>query len=162
MGSFHLINALYAALAALLLSACVTDWRARIIPHRLNISIALLGVSSWAAQGWSFWPQMMMQLGLCLGILIIFSAVQVMGMMGGGDVKMLGALGLWFPLPLMLRLLVLMSIAGGLLTAAMLLSHKLQKREGRPEIPYGIAIAFAGIFILCEPYFNHSGPIGHY
>jgi prepilin peptidase CpaA len=64
--------------------------------------------------------------------------------MGGGDVKMLAALALWLPLDGGVKLLVIMSLAGGVLTMVMLLRHRAQK-PGKLEIPYGVAIAFGGI-----------------
>ena len=67
------------------------------------------------------------------------------GMMGGGDVKLAAALALWFPPGATLKFLVLMSIAGGVLTVLVLVVHRLRKRDGRPEIPYGVAIAFGGL-----------------
>ena len=155
MGLFHLTDGLNAALIALLLYACVTDWRERIIPHSVNATIAVLGVLSWWAHGWHLWPEGAMQLGLSIGVLAVFALFQAFGMMGGGDVKMLGALALWFPWPVMFGLLLVMSIFGGLLTTAMLIRHKMGKHEGKPEIPYGIAIAFSGLFIICEHYLNH-------
>ena len=47
-----------------------------------------------------------------------------------------------------------MSIAGGVLTVLALIVHRLRKREGRPEIPYGVAIAFGGLAILAQRYLN--------
>jgi prepilin peptidase CpaA len=48
-----------------------------------------------------------------------------------------------------------MSLAGGLLTLLLLVWHRAKRREGRPEIPYGVAIAFGGLAILAQPYLNH-------
>src|SRR5215218_187185 len=45
------------------------------------------------------------------------------------------------------KFLVLMSIAGGVLTLAILVWHRAKRREGRPQIPYGVAIAFGGLAI---------------
>jgi len=78
-----------------------------------------------------------------------------MGMMGGGDVKLAAALALWFPPLVTVKFLVLMSLAGGVVTALALLAHRWARREGRPKIPYGVAIAFGGLAILAEPYLNH-------
>ena len=69
-------------------------------------------------------------------------------MMGGGDVKLASALALWFSPAGTVKFLVLMSIAGGVLTLGILVWHRMQKREGRPEIPYGVAIAFGALAIL--------------
>jgi len=63
------------------------------------------------------------------------------------------ALGLWLaPLDFM-RMIVWMSIGGGVLTAIMLVRHKLRKIETPLEIPYGVAIAIATIPVLAERYF---------
>ena len=43
-----------------------------------------------------------------------------------------------------------MSLAGGILTLVVVLWHRMKRREGRPEIPYGVAIAFGGLVILAQ------------
>jgi prepilin peptidase CpaA len=70
------------------------------------------------------------------------------GMMGGGDVKLAAALALWFPPAGTIKFLVFMSVAGGVLTLGILAWHRAQRREGRPQIPYGVAIAVGGLAIL--------------
>jgi prepilin peptidase CpaA len=74
--------------------------------------------------------------------------------MGGGDVKLVAALALWLPPGAVLKLLVIMSLAGGLLTLAMVIRHRLMKPGGELEIPYGIAIAFAGFWLISERFLN--------
>jgi prepilin peptidase CpaA len=74
--------------------------------------------------------------------------------MGGGDVKLAAALALWFSPSSTLKCLVLMSLAGGVLTLVVMVLHRLKRREGRPEIPYGVAIAFGGLFILTQRFLN--------
>jgi prepilin peptidase CpaA len=75
-------------------------------------------------------------------------------MMGGGDVKLAAALALWFSPVSILKFLVLMSLAGGVLTLAVLAWHRARNREGRPEVPYGVAIAFGGLAILAQRFLN--------
>jgi prepilin peptidase CpaA len=75
-------------------------------------------------------------------------------MMGGGDVKLAAALALWFSPLSTLKFLVLMSLAGGVLTLVVLLIHRMHKKQGRPEIPYGVAIAFGGLAILTQRFLN--------
>jgi prepilin peptidase CpaA len=75
-------------------------------------------------------------------------------MMGGGDVKLAAALALWFPPGGTMKFLVLMSLAGGVLTLGVLAWHRAQRREGRPQIPYGVAIAFGGLAILTQRFLN--------
>jgi len=76
------------------------------------------------------------------------------GMMGGGDVKLASALALWFSPGSTLKFLVLMSLAGGVLTIGILALHRARGRAGRPEIPYGVAIAFGGLAILAQRFLN--------
>ena len=52
-------------------------------------------------------------------------------MMGGGDVKLAAALALWFPPLVTIKFLVLMSLAGGVLTLVVLGWHRANKRRGK-------------------------------
>jgi prepilin peptidase CpaA len=47
-----------------------------------------------------------------------------------------------------------MSIAGGLLTLAVVGLHRMRKKPGKPEIPYGVAIAVGGLIILIQRFLN--------
>ena len=71
-----------------------------------------------------------------------------------GDVKLAAALALWFSPVSTLKFLILMSIAGGVVTLVAIGLHRLRKRTGRPEIPYGVAIAFGGLAILTQRFLN--------
>ena len=53
-----------------------------------------------------------------------------------------------------LKFLVIMSIAGGVLTLGHLVAHRFAESAGRPEIPYGVAIAFGGLAILAQRFLN--------
>lgn len=141
-------------LASLLIWGAVTDIRARIISNPLNAAIALLAPLYWLSIGLSPWPGMALQLGLCLGVFVIFAALFALGLMGGGDVKMLAALALWLPAGALVSLLVLMALLGGVVTLVTVLHHRLTRRGGAVEIPYGVAISLAGLWVIGEPYFN--------
>ena len=134
-------------LGLLLVTAAVTDIRARIISNRLNAAIALLAVPWWFAAGYAPY-EILFQLGLACALLALFAALFAAGMMGGGDVKLLAALGLWLPLTKMLILLEWMALGGGVLTLGMVIAHRLRKAPGRPEIPYGVAIVGAGLLVV--------------
>jgi prepilin peptidase CpaA len=47
-----------------------------------------------------------------------------------------------------------MSISGGVLTVILLAWHRARRNAGRPQIPYGVAIAFGGLAILAQRYLN--------
>jgi prepilin peptidase CpaA len=148
---------LHGVLAILLCVAVVTDIRSRIIPNELNIGIALLAPLTWIAAGLPVWPDMAIQIALALGVFVLFALFFALGAMGGGDVKLIGALGLWFPMLPMVWLLIIMSLFGGVLTIVMLIRHKVTKSEAKLEIPYGVAIALAGLWSINERYLNHFG-----
>lgn len=149
------ITLLSALLALLLLWAAATDLRARTISNRLNASIALLAPLWWWASGLSFYPDIVFQIGLALAVFGFFAGMFALGVMGGGDVKMIGALALWLPLTALADLLIIMALIGGGVTLVTLLHHRVAHKSGTPEIPYGIAISLAGLWVIGEPYFNH-------
>ncbi|MFC7498168.1 prepilin peptidase [Enterovirga sp. GCM10030262] len=148
---------LVAILAAMLLVAATGDLRARIIPNWLNAAIALLAIPFWWLSGLPLWPEVVAQIAIAAGVFAVFAIAFRIGAMGGGDVKMVAALALWLPPLAVLKLLVIMSLAGGVLTVAMLVRHRLAKAGGRLEIPYGVAIAFGGFWLIGERYLNQFG-----
>ncbi|SNS89444.1 prepilin peptidase CpaA [Sphingomonas laterariae] len=137
-----------AGLAAALLYVMWSDLRTRTIPNGLNAAIALAAPLWWFAQGLPLWPDAAIQIALAAGVFALFAACFAIGAMGGGDVKLLAALALWLPPIPMVRMLMVMAIAGGVLTIAMVVLHRARKAEGRPEIPYGVAISLAGLWAL--------------
>jgi prepilin peptidase CpaA len=103
------------------------------------------------------WPDVAVQLGLALGVFALFTLLFAAGMMGGGDVKLAAALALWFTPMEMLKLAVVMSLAGGVLTLIVLMLHRRRRKAGkrRPQVPYGVAIAVGAWAILAQRYLNH-------
>jgi prepilin peptidase CpaA len=140
---------LLVALGALLVTAAVTDIRSRIIGNGLNLTIALLAVPWWIASGWGM-SAILLQVAVALAVLLLFGCCFALGMMGGGDVKLLTALALWLPLPTLAGMLFWMVLGGGLLTAGMLVAHKLRNAPDRPEIPYGVAIVGAALLVVAN------------
>jgi hypothetical protein len=67
----------------------------------------------------------------------------------------IAALGLWLKPMQFMEMLLWMSLAGGVLTVVTLAVHHLRKAEGKPEIPYGVAIALATAPIIAERYIYH-------
>lgn len=157
MANETIIFATQGVQAILLAIAAVTDWRSRIIENWLNLGIALLAPVCWWASGMTVWPDMAIQTGIALITFALFIIPFALRAMGGGDVKLIGALALWFPFLELMQFLTIMSLIGGALTLAMLIRHKLQKAEHPLEIPYGVAIALAGLWTIYERNINHFG-----
>jgi prepilin peptidase CpaA len=148
---------LLVALAALLVAAAVWDLKKREIPHAIVIAVALLALPFWWASGLSLWPDVALQMGAALIVLAIVTAMFAFGWMGGGDVKLLAALALWLPPMALVMLLVIMSFAGGVLTVGTIVWSRMRNPSATPEIPYGVAIAFAGLWLISERFLNQFG-----
>jgi prepilin peptidase CpaA len=140
------------ALAIALVFAAFTDIRRRQIDNGLNLAIAIGAPVFWWASGLSPWPGAAMQLGVALTALILLSVLFHFRLMGGGDVKLLTVLALWIEPMMFLQLLVVMALAGGALTIAMGAWHFLKRQRDRLAIPYGVAIAFGGLWVLAVNY----------
>lgn len=149
------VYGLLAMLAIALLHAAYTDIMRREIEDWLNAGIALTAPLFWWACGLALWPDIAVQLALGLGVFLFFAAMFALGAMGGGDVKLLGALALWFPWQVMAKVAIAMSLIGAVLTIVIVAEHKMRRKLGQPEVPYGVAIAIAALWPVGERFFNH-------
>jgi len=119
--------------------------------------IALMAPVLWYFSGLEPWPGMALQVGIALVCFVLFTGAFALNMMGGGDVKLIGALALWLPLGQLVPFLLVMSIIGGVITLAMWAREKIRKSGSVLEVPYGVAIALAGLWTIHERYLNHFG-----
>lgn len=107
--------ALLAALAIALLYAAFTDLRRREIDNWLNAAIALSAPLYWWASDLS-----MIDIGWQIGLAVLAFGLAValftVGQMGGGDVKLIGALALWIAPVGFVKLAMMMALLGYLLT----------------------------------------------
>ena len=145
---------LLALLATMLAWIAVVDVRTYTISDRLNLAIALLAPVYWLSAGVPLWPDAAIRIAVGAGVFLLFALAFYVNAMGGGDVKLAGALALWFTPYETLKLIVIMSIAGGLLTLVVVGIHRTRKKDGRPEVPYGVAIAAGGMWLLAQRFLN--------
>jgi prepilin peptidase CpaA len=144
-------------LALMLVAGCWYDLKSRTIPNELTIAVALLAIPFWWATGLGFWPDVALQIGVAALVFALFAIAFAIGAMGGGDVKLVSAVALWLPWPAVLALLMIMSLAGGALTVALVIRHRLARSEGQLEIPYGVAIAFGGLWLIGQRFLYQFG-----
>jgi prepilin peptidase CpaA len=137
-------------LAVLLLMAAWTDIKTRTISNELNAAIALLAIAFWWVAGETLWPDVAIRIGVALLLFALFAGLFMLKMMGGGDVKMITALALWLPLPALMVMLTVMALAGGIITIFLLVRQRWRPNEGRPEVPYGVAIAIGGLWVIAN------------
>ncbi len=159
----YLHYGLLVALAIALLVAAATDWRRRQIDNWLNLGIALAAPVYWLAKGlplWDGWghPSIVLQIGVGIAAFAVFAAFFALKWMGGGDVKLLTALALWIEPEWFLRLLMMMALVGGVLTIVLGAWHIARRQKDRLAIPYGVAIAIAGLWVLG----THSLPVAQH
>ncbi|MEN3976066.1 prepilin peptidase [Emcibacter sp. SYSU 3D8] len=135
-----------AALFGLLAWCAIDDIRTRTIPHAAIAAIILVYIV-FALAGHADWLSGLISAGilLLLGFLLFYFNI-----MGGGDSKLIAAMGLWVGLSHMVAFLLYTAIAGGFVTLAVLLIHHLTARNSgnitpaAPTVPYGVAIALGG------------------
>ncbi len=149
---------LLGALAIALLVAAFTDIRRRQIDNWLTAAIALSAPLFWWASGLSVWPGVAWQLGVALATFIILAGLFALRVMGGGDVKLLTALALWIEPEWFLRLLIVMALAGGVLTIVLGAWHVARRQREKLAVPYGVAIAGAGLWVLAAQYLPSFHP----
>jgi len=145
--STELPSILVTLLIVLLLIAAWTDIRSRTISNEVNAAIAILAIGWWWVCGEALWPDVTLRVAIAMMVFIVFAGLFALRMMGGGDVKMIAAIALWLPFPLLMSMLMVMAIAGGIIAAAMLIRHRWRRNEDRPQIPYGVAIAIGALWV---------------
>lgn len=140
----------YLILTPMLLSAFVIDYRLQIIPNRLNLTIFEVGLVIAFLYGLSNVAiTINMLLGMIAGggifllITLIGGAIYGKEAMGFGDVKLMGALGLYFGLSNIIVITLLSFLIGAILSI-ILLATKIKKMD--EYIPFGPFIVI-GTFI---------------
>ena len=157
---------LLAMLAIALLVAAVTDLRSRHIGNWLNGGIALAAPLFWWASEIPLWADplvqtsVLAQLGVALVTFAVLAVFFALRAMGGGDVKLLTALALWIAPMVFLKLLIVMALVGGLLTLAFGAWHVMRRQREKLAIPYGVAIALAGLWVLGTSYLPSNTAAG--
>ena len=140
----------------LLVAAAVED-AIRLRISNITVLLVLIGaiVAAFAAG-----PEIRLwqNLVVFLALLAVGTPMFAAGKLGGGDVKLLAAAGLWFDLRGALGMLIAVALAGGLLALLVLVlraigwSDEMRRRVVllRPGggIPYGIAIAAGALIAM--------------
>lgn len=136
--------ALLALITTILISITFIDLRYYEIPNSYNAIIALLGIVYIFQAPHSLW------LNLFLGGIIAFVTFLILnivtgGNLGMGDVKMVGGLGLFLGMNLLLNY-IFITFFTGVVISIILLAFKVIGRKDK--IAFGPYIAFAFIWIL--------------
>ncbi len=132
-----------------LLVVAFIDWQHMIIPDTLNIIIAAMGVILVVLQPQSWLNRLLG--GFSVSVLFLLIVLVSKGKaMGGGDIKLMAALGLCLGWQLNLFTMAIGAVLG---TLVMLILRPTRYALGR-EVPFGSFLAVAGIWaILWGPAF---------
>lgn len=142
-------------IAALLAAATEDAWRLQ-ISNRICLAVAIGAILCALIVGpdVGLWKNAL----LTVATLAVGTVLFARGAMGGGDVKLLAALSLWFDLAAGWRMMVAVALVGGVEVAVVTILRKLPwpnhwrdrialLRASR-ELPYGIAIAVGGLLAV--------------
>lgn len=139
---------LLAGFAIALIVAAISDIRERKIANWLNIGIAACAPVFWIASGMALWPDIAIQLGLAFVVFWAFAGLFAIGMLGGGDVKLLGAIALWLTPSAFLDLLLVMAFVGGAIAVGFVIRRVVFKPKTQGTLPYGVAITAGALWVL--------------
>jgi prepilin peptidase CpaA len=119
------------------------------LPNWLTLSTALIALP-WLALTAPLWPDGARHLLGGVVMLVVGILAFRFNLLGGGDAKWLASLALWVGFNLDLaRFLMLTTFFGGILGLFVLLLARFRPayglRDGKRHLPYGIAIALAGL-----------------
>jgi len=140
----------------MLVSAFVIDYKLQIIPNRLNLTMFEIGLVIAFLYGLS---DVAITINMALGMLAgggIFLLITLIGgaiygkeAMGFGDVKLMGALGLYFGLSNIIAVTLLSFLIGALLSI-ILLATKIKKMD--EYIPFGPFIVIGAFICIFVPF----------
>ena len=146
----------YIILVPMLLSVVVIDYKLQIIPNRLNLTIFEFGLVFAFLYSFS---DAAISINMLLGMLAgggIFLAITLLGglvygkeAMGLGDVKLMGALGLYFGLANTI-IVSLISFLIGAILSVLLIVLKIKKMD--EYIPFGPFIVIGALITIFVPY----------
>jgi prepilin peptidase CpaA len=130
------------------------------IPNRISIVLVAAFFVAAAMTGMS-WAGLADHLGAGLLMLGIGIGMFALGWLGGGDAKLLAATSLWMGFGHLLGYVLVAGIAGGVLAIAIMMYRSimpplwlarqewaLRLHASRGGIPYGIALAAAGLHVF--------------
>ncbi len=144
-------------LTPMLLSAFIIDFRLQIIPNRLNLTIFEVGLVFAFLYGLS---NVAITINMILGMLAgggVFLLITLVGglfygkeAMGFGDVKLMGALGLFFGLSNIVVITLVSFLIGAVLSIFLLLTKIRKSDEYIPFGPFIVLATFISMYIPFE------------
>lgn len=130
------------------------------IPNKVSLGL-IAAFAVFAPLAGMGWETALWHIGVAVVVLIVGFGLFSLGVMGGGDAKLLAASALWFGTAFTLPYLLAASVLGGLLTLVIVIARRmmipkrllsiswisrlLDKKQG---IPYGAALGPAALYVF--------------
>ncbi len=145
----------YIILTPMLLSAFVIDYKLQIIPNRLNLSIFEIGLIVTFIEG-MYSPGLAINnllggivgAGIFLVLTLVGGAIAGKEAMGFGDVKFMGALGLFFGWLNIIEVSVIAFLLAAIISITLVIA-KIKKTD--EYIPFGPFIVMASFVVIIVP-----------
>jgi prepilin peptidase CpaA len=139
-----------AILLACAMAAAAVEDAARFRISNLIAAAVLIGAlvaAAIAGPSLGLWQN----IAVFLILLLLGTGAFAAGWLGGGDVKLFAAAGLWFDLRVALAFVVLVFLAGGLVAIAYLIARPFRGEAADKKsrrVPYGVAIAVGALAMI--------------
>lgn len=145
----------YMLLIPMLISAFMIDYKLQIIPNRLNLTIFEIGLITTFIEG-IYSPDLaisnliggLVGAGIFLAITLIGGMIAGKEAMGFGDVKFMGALGLFFGWMNIIGISVIAFLLAAIISIILIVT-KIRKTD--EYIPFGPFIVIASIIVMLVP-----------
>ena len=152
-------DALLLLFPALMAFAAASDLLTMTIPNRLTLAlVAGFGVLALAVG--LPWQAVLLHVAAGALMLLVCFALFAFNWIGGGDAKLAAATALWLGFGALMEYLLLATVAGGVLTLAILSLRQMpvppfangwawlgRLHDGRNGVPYGVALAGAALAV---------------
>ena len=154
IGNLNLIK--YVILTPMLLSAFTIDYKLQIIPNRLNLTIFETGLIIAFLYGMSniaitidMLFGMIAGIGIFLIITLIGGLIYGKESMGLGDIKFIGALGLYFGLTKITAISIIAFLIGAIIGIILIIT---KRKKADEYIPFGPFIVIAAFICMLVPF----------
>ena len=144
-------------LTPMLLSAFIIDYKLQIIPNRLNLTIFEIGIIFAFLYGLS---NVAITINMLLGMITgagIFLLITLVGgamygkeAMGFGDVKLMGALGIYFGFSNIIIITLVSFLIGAILSIVLLIIKAKKTDQYIPFGPFIVIATFISIYVPFE------------
>lgn len=145
-------------LTPMLISAFCIDYKLQIIPNRLTLTMVEVGIVFSFFRGINnlniaieMWIGMIVGAGIFLILTLLGNLIFKKKTMGFGDVKLMGALGLFFGWRNVIAISILAFFIAAIFSIALIIKSKIKKQEISEFIPFGPFIVLAAFIIMFVP-----------